>query len=59
MKLRRQAGDIDGVDPERQHFARQGAAGDHEDFARALSAAGKLRLGVNVIDCERHVTVAK
>ena len=35
------------------------AAGDDEDLARALALPGKLRLGINVIDCERHVTVAK
>ena len=50
MKLRRKAGDIDGIEPERQDFARQGAAGDDEDFARGLPAAGRLRLGVNVIE---------
>ena len=59
MKLRRQAGDIDGVELEGEHFARQSAASNDQNFARAFRAAGKLRLGVNVIDCERHVTVAK
>ena len=59
MQLRRQAGDIDVIELERQHLARERAAGDDEDLARALALPGKLRLGVNVIDCERHVTVAK
>ena len=34
MQLRRQAGDIDGVEPEREHFARQAAAGDDQDPTR-------------------------
>ncbi len=58
VKLRRQAGDVDVLEPERQHLARQGAAGDDEDLARALGPPGKLRLGVNVV-AECHVTVAK
>ena len=59
VQLRRQAGDIDVVEPESQHLARQGAASDDQDFARAFPAAGIFRLGVNVVGCERHVTVAK
>ena len=45
VQLRRQAGDIDGVELERQHFARQRAAGDDEDAARALAAARIARFG--------------
>ena len=59
MQLRRKAGDIDVIKAQRQHLARQGAASDNQDFARALPAAGRLRLVVNVVSCERHVTVAK
>ena len=58
VKLRRQAGDIDVIEPERQHFARERAAGDDEDLARALVRRGKMRLGANVV-AECHVTVAK
>ena len=34
VQLRRQAGDVDGVELEREHFARQRAAGDDQDAAR-------------------------
>ena len=40
VQLRRQAGDVDMLEPERQNLARQGAAGDDEDFARAVLAPG-------------------
>ena len=40
VQLRRQAGDIDMVEPERQHFARQGAASDDQDATR--SAGGRV-----------------
>ena len=44
VQLRRQASDVDMVEPEREHLARQGAAGDDEDFSRAVLAAGRLAL---------------
>jgi hypothetical protein len=48
VQLRRQAGDIDVIEPERKHLARQRAAGDDEDPARAVPAARVARLGEDV-----------
>ena len=45
VQLRRQAGDVDVIEPERQHFARERAAGDDEDLARAVLAARVARFG--------------
>ena len=48
VQLRWQAGDVDVVEPERQHFARERTAGDDEDLARAILAARVARLGEDV-----------
>ncbi len=48
VQLRRQAGDIDVIEPERKHLARQRAAGDDEYPARAVPAARVARLGEDV-----------
>ena len=59
VQLRRQAGDVDVLELQRENLARQGAAGDDEDFSRAVLAAGKARLGEAVGGGQGHVTVAK
>ena len=48
VQLRREAGDIDVVEPERQHFAGERAAGDDEDFSRAVAAARVARFSGDV-----------
>jgi hypothetical protein len=50
VQLRRQAGDIDGVEPEREHFARQGAAGNDKDAARPAGETVVSRLGIDILD---------
>ena len=55
VQLRGQTGKVDMLEPERQHFTRQGAAGDDEDFARAVAAAREARLGEEVGVSEVHV----
>ena len=45
MQLRRQAGDVDVIELERQNLAGQGAASDDQDFPRALPAAGVACFG--------------
>ncbi len=48
VQLRRQAGDIDGVELEREHFARQGAASNNENAARPARGCAIHRLGIDV-----------
>ena len=47
VQLRRQAGDVDGVEIERKHFARQGAAGDHENATRPAGRRTVHCLGID------------
>ena len=48
VQLRRQAGDIDGIEPEREHFARQGAASDDQDATRTTGGRTVHCLGIDV-----------
>ena len=59
VQARRQAGEIDRIEFQRKNLARQRAAGDDENFPRAVCPARVGGLGVNVFGCERHVTVEK
>jgi hypothetical protein len=48
VQLRRQAGDVDMIELERQHFARQGAAGDDQDATRSAGGRTVHCLGIDV-----------
>ena len=48
MQLRRQAGDVDVIEPEREHLARERAAGDNQNATRSAGGRAVGRLGIDV-----------
>ena len=61
VQARRQAGDVDRIEAERQRFARQGPAGDNQRLAGARIAARKRRrpLPVMVIAAKAEILVRR